>query len=277
MELWVGYDVERFAARAGVFVEARVERNVLATVLAGVREGRYAEAIFAVASDDRGATVAAMLRTPPNSMRAAGEVPEPDAFMQAWLAVDPGCPGVSAQPELARQLTEAWLRTRSGITELRVSQGIHVLDVGRSPDPPAPGVLRLADFRDAAQLGEWGVAFALDAGMAHPESAAASTLHALEQRRLFVWERAGENVSMVGHSPMVAGTARVGPVYTPRQLRGQGFGTAAVTAVSQRLLEQGAERCMLYTDLANPVSNHIYAKIGYVRVAEEAEYRFIPR
>ncbi len=276
MELWVGFDAEGFAARAQAFVEARIERNVLATVLGAARAGRYAEAIFAVVADAANETVAAAIRTPPHLMLAAGDIAEPGVFMQAWLGIDPDCPGVSAEPELGRPLTEAWSRARRGTVELRVREAMHVLEVVTPPDPPVPGTLRLADFRDTAQLGEWGMAFAVDAGMARPASAPAAIEHTLSQSRLYVWEQGGQNVSMVGHSPRVSGTVRIGPVYTPTQLRGRGYATAATAAVSQLLLDQGAQRCMLYTDLANPISNHIYAKIGYVRTCDWEEYRFIP-
>ena len=39
--------------------------------------------------------------------------------------------------------------------------------------------------------------------------------------------------------------------------------TALVAALSQALLDEGRQRLFLITDLANPVSNSIYAKIGY--------------
>jgi predicted GNAT family acetyltransferase len=38
-----------------------------------------------------------------------------------------------------------------------------------------------------------------------------------------------------------------------------------VAAVSRRALAGGADRCMLFTDLANPTSNKIYAEVGYRR------------
>jgi predicted GNAT family acetyltransferase len=121
------------------------------------------------------------------------------------------------------------------------------------------------------------MAFAVDAGMGHPEAAPAAMQHAVRNRRLYVWERDGQMVSMVGHNVPIAGTVRVGPVYTPAQLRGRGYASAATAALSQTLLDAGAQRCMLYTDLANPISNHIYAKIGYERVSEWEEWRFTPR
>ncbi len=276
MELWIGFDAEQFADRARGFLAARIERNVLATVLAGIESGRYAEAILAVASDDRGQTVAAAIRTPPHLMLVAGVLEDADAFMQAWLGIDPACPGVSAEPSLGRALAQAWSGTNRGTVEVHVREAIHVLEAVTAPDPPVTGALVLADFRDSAQLGDWGMAFAVDAGLGHPESAPAAIQHTIRNRRLYVWQRDGANVSMVGHNVMVAGTVRVGPVYTPRQLRGRGYAGAATAALSQLLLDRGAQRCMLYTDLANPVSNHIYAKLGYTPVAEWEEHRFLP-
>ena len=276
MEFWIGFDAERFADGAQAFLEARIERNVLATVLAGIQAGRYAEAVFAIASDDDGETVAAAIRTPPHLMIAAGTIPEADVFMPAWLGIDPACPGISAEPALARSLAQAWSGAQRGVTQLHVHEALHVLEVVAPPDPPVPGTLRLADFRDSAQLGEWGIGFAVDSGLGNPESAAAAIQHSVRNGRLYVWERDGASVAMVGHNVAVAGTVRVGPVYTPAQLRGHGYATAATAAVSQLMLDQGAERCMLYTDLANPISNHIYAKIGYQRISEWEEYHFIP-
>src|SRR5437016_4812353 len=41
-----------------------------------------------------------------------------------------------------------------------------------------------------------------------------------------------------------------------------------------RLLADGRRFCVLFTDAANPTSNAIYRRIGYVPVAEVQEYRF---
>jgi len=62
-------------------------------------------------------------------------------------------------------------------------------------------------------------------------------------------------------------------VYTPRELRGRGFATATVAALSQLLLDQGHQFCCLYTDLANPTSNAIYQRIGYQAVSDSSVYR----
>jgi uncharacterized protein len=67
----------------------------------------------------------------------------------------------------------------------------------------------------------------------------------------------------------------IGSVYTPPAYRRKGYATACVAALSQKLLDEGCDRCFLLTDLANPTSNHIYREIGYIPVCDWHEYAFI--
>jgi uncharacterized protein len=63
-------------------------------------------------------------------------------------------------------------------------------------------------------------------------------------------------------------------VYTPPRHRGKGYATSLVAELTGRLLAAGHRRCMLVTDLANPTSNGIYRRIGYLPVCDSADYRF---
>jgi predicted GNAT family acetyltransferase len=89
----------------------------------------------------------------------------------------------------------------------------------------------------------------------------------------FVWEHR-RPVSTVSLSPAIAGTVRVGPVYTPPEHRGRGYASAAVAHVSRDALGGGARQCMLFTDLANPTSNKIYAAVGFRRIGDWEELEF---
>jgi predicted GNAT family acetyltransferase len=66
----------------------------------------------------------------------------------------------------------------------------------------------------------------------------------------------------------------VNSVYTPPELRRQGYATAAVAELSRVLLAEGYPACVLYTDLANPTSNSIYQRIGYEPVADAVRWFF---
>ena len=57
-------DPSELAARADAFIAARLERNVLATVLMNAVAGRY-EGLYAYGLNDRGGVAYAGLRTPP--------------------------------------------------------------------------------------------------------------------------------------------------------------------------------------------------------------------
>jgi predicted GNAT family acetyltransferase len=70
------------------------------------------------------------------------------------------------------------------------------------------------------------------------------------------------------------GNARINLVYTPPDLRRRGYATAAVSALTRRLLDSGRRYCCLYTDLANPTSNSVYRRIGYRPVCDIDEYSF---
>ena len=67
---------------------------------------------------------------------------------------------------------------------------------------------------------------------------------------------------------------RVGPVYTPPELRGRGFATAVTAEVTARALAAGRRFCFLFTDLANPTSNAIYQRIGYRPVCDVDQWAF---
>jgi predicted GNAT family acetyltransferase len=79
---------------------------------------------------------------------------------------------------------------------------------------------------------------------------------------------------MAGHTGPTPNGIRVISVYTPPHLRGRGYASACVAALSQRLLDQGRKFCFLFTDLANPTSNHIYQEIGYEPVRDIDQWRF---
>jgi predicted GNAT family acetyltransferase len=67
----------------------------------------------------------------------------------------------------------------------------------------------------------------------------------------------------------IAGTARIGPVYTPPEQRGHGYGSAVTAAATRAILACPAVP-LLFTDMANPVSNTIYQRLGYRPVGDYA-------
>jgi predicted GNAT family acetyltransferase len=94
----------------------------------------------------------------------------------------------------------------------------------------------------------------------------------VDRRRFWLWDD-GEPVSMAASSEPVEGVVRVQAVYTPPDRRNHGYAGACVGDLSKQIRE-GGHRCILYTDLGNPISNSVYRRIGYRAVAEVLRYRF---
>lgn len=153
--------------------------------------------------------------------------------------------------------------------ERRMSQRIHELNTVVPPDREARGSLRLAQPGEIARLTPW---------MGDMLSVMGDERHAGEIARervlgghLFVWDDDGP-VSMAAWTGKTPNGVRVNFVYTPPELRGRGYATSCVAALSQHLLDQGNTYCCLYTDLANPTSNAIYRRLGYRPVCDAALY-----
>lgn len=263
------------AVRAGELLASRIEHNVLATVLDIARGGAWSGAsLFAYVESDEGDVVAAALRVPRRRMLASEmDGATADALIGAWLDRDPELPGVGAPREVARLLGRAWERRTGGRATLAVAEALHTLDRVRDPSRPASGRLRAARADDRDLLIGWMRDFSLEAGLGDGADAPDIVDRRVDRGLLHIWEDSGP-VAMVGNSPSVADVVRIGPVYTPPEWRSRGYASSAVAAVSRGALGAGARRCMLYTDLANPTSNRIYAALGYRRVAEWEELAF---
>src|SRR5262249_39695999 len=91
---------------------------------------------------------------------------------------------------------------------------------------------------------------------------------------LRLWWDGSKPVSFAGYGGLTPHGIRIGPVYTPPELRGRGYASACVAALSQEMLDRGRTFCSLFTDLSNPTSNHIYQAIGYEPVIDVDLYRF---
>jgi predicted GNAT family acetyltransferase len=94
-------------------------------------------------------------------------------------------------------------------------------------------------------------------------------------KRFMFWETPdGTAVSMAGMTPVVAGQVRVDPTFTPGRLRGRGYVGAATAEVSRAALAAGATEVVLFADLANPTSNALYRRVGYLPITDFAAYDF---
>jgi predicted GNAT family acetyltransferase len=231
---------------------------------------------------DGDAVTGAALRTPPLNLVLAR--PSSDAALHALVdrLISEGqeLPGVvAAIPELedfvaawtAEHDVDAALVFRHGIYELR-----EVMPVPRATGHPRPVT---PDDRELVIA--WILAFADEVLPANTERErqvrlVEARLAATDDSGLWFWEDGGP-VSLSGYGGSTPNGIRIGPVYTPPELRGRGYATSLVAAQSHWLLGTERSMCFLYTDLDNPTSNALYRRIGYRMIAEANEVRFGPK
>jgi uncharacterized protein len=221
--------------------------------------------------------VGGAVRTPPHNLVVLR--PTDDRAVRALAAaVESDLPGVVAAVPEVDLFASAWAERHGLRAVTRFDQRIYVLRT-LVPPAPTPGAMRLADARDRELALAWVRAFAdeaLDADAqdgARIERSVAARIGGPDAG-FALWEVDGHPVSLAGFGGPTPNGIRIGPVYTPPEFRGRGYGTAVTAAASGMLLERGYRFCFLYTNLANPTSNAIYVRIGYEPVCDSREVAF---
>jgi predicted GNAT family acetyltransferase len=134
--------------------------------------------------------------------------------------------------------------------------------------------MRLAREDEVDLITEWALAFQEEAlGPGDPEQTRETVVHRINEQEIYVWDDE-QPASMAAKARPIVNGISVNLVYTPPEFRRRGYATACVAALSQLLLDSGWKFCVLFADLSNPTSNHIYQTIGYTSVCDFNEYIF---
>jgi GNAT superfamily N-acetyltransferase len=280
MDVQIHEDPRAFMALAEPFYGKDTLRHTVAlTVMARFLTIERAHVPRMATIHDGDDLVGVAFRTPPWPIITSG-LPTDDpalleTFLTRWLEVDPELPGASGPRENVESLGAAWVRVTGGTTNEVLAGRLYQL--GKLTPPTVAGRARAATEDDIEVLAKWRTDFENEALPEQRETG--DSVEAV--RRMFeldysvlLWEDNGTPVSWAVASAPIGGMSRVGPVYTPPEHRGHGYGSAVTAAVSQRARDAGARDVILFTDLANPTSNSIYQKIGYRPVYDSSELQF---
>ncbi|MFI2610241.1 GNAT family N-acetyltransferase [Kitasatospora sp. NPDC018619] len=270
--------LDEFRDQAGAFLAARPAENTVLLTIAH-RLARSGLTVFGEPpvfgwwrAGDGAAVAGAFLRTPPFVPRLSAMPPVAAAGLATALAAAGSAfttvTGVGGGAEAVRAFAAAWTAATGAEQSVRRDERLYRLGELTAPPRPPAGRHRLAEPADRDLAVRWYGEFLAEAGVELPD-----VPRAVDERTavggLHLWEDGeGRPVALAGSSPILAGMARIGPVYTPAASRGRGYGTAVTAAASAHLLARGATEVLLYTDLANPTSNSIYQQIGYLPVED---------
>jgi hypothetical protein len=278
-------DPEAFYGRVEPFLTAHeAENNLVLGIANGVRAGEFGEhpPYMACVEQDHQVVLVA-LRTPPYGLILSQtfhlEAITPVA--ENLKAIGETLPGVVAPSLVAKTCADQWQTLSDQVPRPGMAQRIYRLEQV-NPVEGRGGTLRPMMEADFELSSRWAIEF-------HQESLSQEmTLDQArmyvrrffpaspESRRLFFWVVGGKPVSMAGYSGPTPNGLRVVPVYTPPDLRGEGYATACVAALSQHILDSGRKYCFLFADRDNRISNHVFQQIGYDAVCDVDMLRFEP-
>ena len=235
--------------------------------------------LMATISDANGIQLTAIMTPPHNiTLYATDNIINPEAISCLIDGhKDYEIPGVTTEKTLAEYFAEKYT-ARKGLTfKTTMSQRIYELKAV-NPDVKQFGVIRLLNEKDMCFFPYWAEAFNAANSYGKTEMSipqdAKSYRYRLSTKKLYVLEDNGIPVSMAGYTREMQTAIGVAFVYTPPYYRGKGYASSCVAQISQIALDKGFTKCVLYTDLLNPISNSIYQKIGYVPICDSLMLEF---
>lgn len=268
-------DLAAYLAAAGPAVASQPVRNTLLLTVADALERRGPHAygptdpLFGWWTGADGTVSGALMCTPPYPLHVGALPEEAVGALAAALATEPllaGIPGVIARRPDAEVLAGAWGRPTRVAEEVRLYRLAGLI----APDPAPAGRSRPATEADLPLLLEWTEAFNREAG--EPGAASEAALRdRISYGGVLLWEHAGTPVSLAALSRPIGSVSRIGPVYTPPEVRGRGYAAGVTHAASEAAYAAGASEILLFTDLANPTSNGVYLRLGYTPVEDRTE------
>lgn len=273
-------DAAEFAQLAEPWLLADEAAHCLPLGLLGaMKGGEWQDNRFMATVECDGRPVLVALRTPPHalilSLCSSRAATAALARYIAELPVAERPSEVMGPAEPATWFAAAWPAAGNIPATPSDRERIYRLD-SVTPVGGVPGIPVQATAADEDLLIDWFSRFHSEALPEQPfnaEQTVSRWLAGSARRQLWFWNVDGQPVSLAGAGNPTLNGIRIGPVFTPEDRRGNGYASALVADLSQRLLDSGHSFCTLFTDLNNPTSNHIYSQIGYRPVVDILKYR----
>jgi hypothetical protein len=256
-------DARAFLTRAEAWLATREIEH--AVVLQSARQARandthYERPMYWATIENDGELVGCAYRTPPYKVGVTqlpeSAIPPLVADLASTYAGSIG--GFSGPDATVKALASAWVEKRGG--SWSVNTGGRLMSFGPQTEAPGkPGVLRLANAADSALAKSWGGAASIDSGVAALDGQ--MCLQLLRAKLLYFYVD-DQPRCMIGLLRETHQSAAVGIVYTPAAFRGQGYGTAAMRALSRLLDERQIANRYLWIDAKSDGAQALARKLG---------------
>jgi predicted GNAT family acetyltransferase len=235
---------------------------------------RKGERVYLATCSGAGVLGAAMLRDHGPVLIGESDAAACEAFAEDIAPDWPDLQGVMGAARGCDAFVRKWKALTGRDCRLRVRLRQHVLNAV-SDVPVAPGAPRIATAADSDWLIEKQIAFIDEVGMPDPPERLRDVIPPRVERGDFrIWEDDGP-VAYAGFNDAAPDFARIAPVYTLPDRRGKGYATSLVAALSRELKARGKGKLFLTTDIANPTSNAVYARIGFRPENDDCGFDFL--
>jgi predicted GNAT family acetyltransferase len=264
-------DPHAFLAAAGAFLRADPAANtVILTRVETMLEQPVGDALLGFRDPLDGV----FMHTPPYPVALTAMPPAAAAELaDALAATGRAIPGVNGDERACDAFAGAWAARTGAAATVHRRLRLHRLDALVPPNPMPPGEAVVAGREHRDVVVAWYEAFGAE--IDEPDGDVRPGVDdRLAYGGITLWVDGGEPVSLAGRTRTVAGMARVAPVYTPPERRGRGYAAAATAAVTRAALDAGVAHLLLYTDLADPTANRLYARLGYKPVEDIVSLTF---
>jgi len=227
---------------------------------------------------DTSDVVGAALQTPPYPL-ACNAIPVDvvDVVISELARVRPELNGVRGKRDSAVAFADLWHAATGQTGTVETEERLYRLGRLRAPSGVA-GSHRLAVDDDRGLLVDWVERFFVET-FRHQrnDTAGEEFVDVGDQKgdRFVLWVVENQPVAMAMLRAPAFGVSRIGPVFTPADGRGRGYGSAVTAAAADLAHKSGTPDVVLFADLANPVSNGIYQKIGFEAVGDSVRIDFV--
>lgn len=195
---------------------------------------------------------------------------------QEIYKINPNLNGVNTEKEIAQKFAKSYCKIANKECKLKHKMRILLLENLAEPNLRDDVIFRKAELKDKDTLIEFTKEFhkeALNEEISY--DVLEEKFYSNLEKGYFVLEKDGKIVAQTVSTRELLKGKSVSGVYTPKEERCKGYAYNLIYRVSKYFLDNGAEYCVLFTDDTNPISNHVYEKIGYVRKVDTNEFDFV--
>ncbi|MDE5715904.1 MAG: GNAT family N-acetyltransferase [Anaeroplasmataceae bacterium] len=172
--------------------------------------------------------------------------------------------------KLVESFLKSYQKIKSGTIKLIHSMSIMVLDVYKSSDTSDVFVCSSDDLEDLAECYK---AFEMECFQKEKSLEEMKEMLRGREQNFYAYKIDGKIVSMASKNREVEDICAISHVYTTPCHRGNGYSKKVVSKVVEDLIENN-KTPYLYVDNENPISNHLYLKIGFQYFINQSQYQF---